>query len=145
MIGYLSEDRGGRSFNLIETAIRQGLRPTTYLLRVQPGKPWSKWDFLCGEAYAGVIAERCPQCGLPRWLCHNEDGDIGMKIVKDTCFGIKELETVEEKKSNKKGYKAPKGEKSRPEPWSYSGKPFDGTTREAFYKNEWEKLHPDEA
>lgn len=119
---------------LIEAAIEQGIRPTSLILRVQPRGKWNEFDFLCSEAYKMVISERCGQCGLPRWMCHNEDGDIGFKLVKDVCFATKEVETDEAKNSKKTNYKSPKGTRIRPEPFLYSGGVLDMDVREGYYK-----------
>jgi len=118
---------------LIEAAIEQGIRPTSLILRVQPRGKWNDFDFLCSEAYKTVINERCGQCGLPRWMCHNDDGDIGFKLVKDVCYATKEVETDAEKKSKKPKYKAPKGERIRPEPFRYSKRMLDMDYREDYY------------
>lgn len=119
---------------LIEAAIEQGIRPTSLILRVQPRGKWNDFDFLCSEAYKTVVNERCAQCGLPRWMCHDASGDVGFKLVKDTCFATKEIETVAEKKEANKKYKAPKGVRIRPEPFRYSKRPLDMDFREAYYE-----------
>lgn len=88
--------------------------------------------------------ERCSQCGLPRWICHNEDGDVSFKVIEDTCFAKRELEIVDENKSKKnKKYKPPKGTVARPEPFTFSGRALDGVFRDAYYEAEYEKRNPD--
>lgn len=128
---------------LIEASITAGIRPTSMILHTQPGKKWNKFDFLCIEAHQIVVNERCPQCGLPRWVCHNEDGDIGFRVVKDICYAKREIETVDESDQKQKKYKAPKGVMARPEPFRYSGEPIDGDVREAYYRREFERKVPD--
>ena len=127
---------------LIEASITAGIRPTSMIMHTQPRGKWSEWDFLCIEAYQIVQNERCRQCGLPVWMCHNDDGDIGTKVVKDICYSTREVETKDEEASSKKGYKAPKGVKTRPEPYRYSGRPLDADVREDYYKREYERKYP---
>jgi len=130
--------------NLIETAKEWGIRPASLLLHSDPRGKWDEWDFLCVEAHKGVLNERCPHCGMPVWVCRNEDADIGFKIVEDTCFALRELETIDEAKSSKKNYKAPKGAKARPEAYRYSNSEvFTGEMREAYYKAKWEQDNPE--
>jgi hypothetical protein len=50
---------------------------------------------------------------------------------------------VDEKKSKKKGYKAPKGVRTRPEPFSYSNSPIDGDVRESYYRRLHESANPE--
>ena len=78
-----------------------------------------------------------------RWSNDNDDSDIGFKVIEDVCYATKEVETVDEKKSNKKNYKAPKGVRTRPEPYMYSGGKLDGVVREAYYKAQYEKANPE--
>jgi hypothetical protein len=128
---------------LIEASITAGIRPTSMILHTQPNKRWDEFDFLCIEAHQIVLNERCGQCGLPRWICHNEDPDMGFKAIQDTCFAMKEIEILDERKSSNKDYKAPKGTKTRPEPYLYGGGEISGEHREAYYKVEWAKKNPE--
>ena len=129
---------------LIEASITAGIRPTAMILHTQPRKPWNDFDFLCIEAHEIVLRERCPQCQLPRWMCHNTDGDVGFEIEEDVCFAIRELETLDEEATKRRGDEpAENGMKMRPVPMRYSGKPLDSALREAFYKAEYERMHPE--
>jgi len=129
---------------LIEASITAGIRPTSMILHTQPGKKWDEWDFLCIEAFQIARNETCQHCNMPMWICRNEDADIGFKVVEDTCFALREVEIEDEKNSNKNKYKAPKGTKARPEAVSYSkSELFTAEVREAYYKAEWEKSHPE--
>lgn len=130
---------------LIKAAIEQGIRPTSLILRVQPRGKWNKYDFLCSEAFAIVEREKCSQCGLPRWMCHNDDGDIGFHLVEDICYATKTVETDAEKKSKNKKYKAPKGTRIRPEPFRYSKRPIDMNLRDAYYQRQSEATTPPES
>lgn len=130
---------------MIEMALSVNARPTSGIL--QSRRPFGKWtamDWACLEAYQMVQNERCAQCGGPKWICHNEDGDIGFKVVEDICFATKEIETQDEKKQNRNSnYKPPKGVRVRPEAFRYSGRPIDGDMREAYYEALSAKMNPE--
>ena len=129
---------------LIEASITAGIRPTSMILHTQPGKKWTDWDFLCIEAFQIAKNEQCPHCGMPVWVCRNEDGDFGFKVVTDTCFALRELEMVDESKTKNSNYKAPKGAKARPEAYRYSkAEVFTAEVRESYYKAQWDKSHPE--
>ena len=129
---------------LIEASITAGIRPTSMILHTQPGKKWDEFDFLCLEAHQMVVDERCPQCGYPKWMCHDESGDIGFKPVLDTCFAVREVESHEADTMGKMSDKKKRGVKVRPEVFTYSGKPLDGDMREAYYRAEWLKANPED-
>lgn len=58
-------------------------------------KAWSQLDVLVMQAYQIVEDERCGQCGLPRWLCRNEDGRLDLKIRYDDCYATNEIRKAE--------------------------------------------------
>lgn len=90
---------------------------------------------MIAEAYEIMTNERCSQCGYPRWICHNDDGDIGFAIDEDTCFAKRETERVDaEKSKGKKDYKPPLGTVAQPRALRYSGGPLGIETREAYYE-----------
>lgn len=103
------------------------------ILGTDTRKQWSADDLTIAEAYHIMQSERCQQCGLPKWICHNEDSDIYFKTVDDTCFATRELESIDESKRKNKKYSPPKGVRVRPEPHTFSKKPFDPEMREKYY------------
>ena len=113
------------------------MRPTTIILGKNSNKPWDKWDILLAKAYQIMEAERCGQCGLPRWICYNDDSDILFDIEEDTCFAKRELDSLADGRGP--DYKAPFGNQERPVPKRYSGGKFDAEVREAFYLAENKK------
>lgn len=128
---------------LIDASITAGIRPMAMIMREQPTAPWDEFDFLCLEAHEIVLRERCGQCGLPRWICHNDDEDIQFKPVEETCFAKKELQQKDENDQKAPGYVAEKGVTLRPEPFTYSKTPFDGVMREAYYRGLHERANPE--
>lgn len=109
------------------------------ILHTQPNKPWTEYDFLLLEANQILEMEKCPQCGLPKWICHNDDGDLDFRVRKDVCYAMREVETSDRDDSSAKGYEKPPGTVARPEPYRPSGKTFDWSFREGFYRAEYEK------
>ena len=109
------------------------------ILHTQPGKRWNDHDFLLLEAYQVLEAERCSQCGQLKWICHNDDSDVGFKIHEDVCYAMREIEETDRENSKSKNYVKPAGAVAVPEPFRYSKKPFDWEFREAFYTAEYEK------
>lgn len=51
-------------------------------------KPWGKWDILLASAYKILQDERCPQCGLPVYVCFAGETEV---ITKDGTRPIREL------------------------------------------------------
>jgi len=143
LIEYLASTQGAGYLTLIDISIDLRCPPTSVILHKQPTAKWSDLDWALLEAHRGLQNERCGQCGLPRWICHSEDGDLGFKGVDDTCFASKEIDTVHDKKSSGKNYKEPKGVRTHAEAFRYSGKPVGGLgEREAYYKAKWEQDNP---
>lgn len=119
----------------MRASIAHGIRPSALILGRDSRKPWDKWDLLLAEAYQIMEAERCGQCGLPRWICHNEDSDIWFDIDQDTCFAKRELEELQDRQP--KDYKAPTGTQMKPTPMRFSKGEFDLVLREEFYMAEY--------
>jgi hypothetical protein len=109
------------------------------ILHKQPTKPWNEHDFLLLEAYQILEEERCQQCGLPRYICHNESADLRFRIEEDTCAAMVEKESYEERKrSSNKDYKPPLGTTLRPVPYMEDGGEFT-RLREPYYQAEAER------
>jgi hypothetical protein len=103
------------------------------ILQKQPSKPWDKYDFLLLEAYQILEEERCPQCGLPQWICHNEDEDIQIELRDDTCFVKRTEQEADAINAKITNYKTPLGTVVQPHPKTYSGKALDWRVREQYY------------
>jgi hypothetical protein len=108
---------------------------------------WSKWDILLAQAYQILEDERCPQCGLPRYICQNDDRDIDFRVETEQCAAMEKKESFEqreqEKRDKKKGRngespKAPSGVIVKPQPYTYSGVGLH-TFRDSYYEREAQK------
>lgn len=64
-------------------------------------KAWSHLDVLVMQAYQIVKDEQCSQCGLPRWLCRNEDPRLQVKLKDDDCYASQQVK--EHDKNRKEG------------------------------------------
>lgn len=94
--------------------MRWGKPPSSFILGTD-SKKWSKWDYVTAEGYEIVQRERCPQCGLPRWVCGSDDERIQFRIKKDSCAAIEKKAAHEER--HKKDKDEP-GLTIRPEPYT---------------------------
>lgn len=65
-------------------------------------KPWSDLDVLVMQAYQIIEDERCGQCGMPRWLCHNADQRLMVRVKTDRCMARVEMDEFEEKRQEGK-------------------------------------------
>ncbi|WP_217182694.1 hypothetical protein [Streptomyces sp. AC495_CC817] len=86
---------------MIRASITAGVRPTTMILGEDNRKAWSHLDVLAMQAFQIIEDERCGQCGLPRWLCKNDDPRLQVRIKVDSCYAKQELDKFEEER--KKG------------------------------------------
>lgn len=101
------------------------------LFQEQPGKKWRKHDFLLIEALEIMESERCGQCGLPRWQCHDETGDIQFRITEDVCVVKRDIDIKNEESS--KAEAKNHGVSLLPEPFYVNGgDPV--TLRDAYYE-----------
>lgn len=55
-------------------------------------KAWSKMDILVMQAYGQFKREQCHSCGMPTWICRNEDSTLiaRKKVVK--CWVTAEVD-----------------------------------------------------
>lgn len=63
-------------------------------------KAWSELDVLIMQAYQIVQDEQCSQCGLPRWLCHNSDPRLQVRVKEDFCYASSEVKEHEKRKKD---------------------------------------------
>lgn len=63
-------------------------------------KAWSELDVLIMQAYQIVEDERCSQCGLPRWLCHNSDPRLQVRMKQDFCYAASEAKEAEKRRKD---------------------------------------------
>jgi hypothetical protein len=69
----------------MKASIAHGIRPSALLLGKDSHKPWGRTDIALAKAYQRFLNELCKQCGLPKYLCHNDDNRIQFKLAHDEC------------------------------------------------------------
>ena len=71
----------------MKAADRFNQRPSVMILgKDSKGKRWTQDDISLARAYERYLAELCPQCGLPKYICHNEENAIQFRAVTDQCL-----------------------------------------------------------
>lgn len=55
------------------------------ILHEQPTAKWTPLDFMIMEAYQGFLAELCPNCNQPVWLCRSEDNRLMVRVKEVAC------------------------------------------------------------
>ena len=107
---------------------------------MQPTEPWEEYDFLLHEAYAILESERCHQCGMPQYICHNDDPNVEFDMVEDSCKATERKDQYEEAERLAGGekYKIPAGTTIRPNAFLVDGGD-PASVRDAYYKAEWDK------
>lgn len=85
------------------------------LLHSDPRGEWITHDFLLLEALQIMEQERCGQCGLPVWMCHDESGDVQFSIEEDECVAKRDTDIRREKEGDSK--KAAHGVNYYPSPY----------------------------
>lgn len=69
----------------MKASIAHGVRPSSLILGRDSRRRWGKWDIVLAKAYQRYLAELCPQCGLPKYICHTDDNRIQFKVARDQC------------------------------------------------------------
>lgn len=97
-------------------------------------------DFLLADAIRILEGERCSQCGLPVYICHNDDTDLGIKVEYDQCSAKEAVENDEARAKQAAGdkYKPTPGEARVPRAFLYSGGD-PASLRESYYRAQAEK------
>ena len=101
------------------------------LFQEQPSKEWRKHDFLLLEALQIMEQERCGQCGLPRWMCHDETGNVQFSIEEDECVVKRDIDKKNEEAAEKKSKNH--GISLTPSPYFVNGASWVDA-RDAYYK-----------
>jgi hypothetical protein len=101
---------------------------------------------LCLEAISIIDAEQCQQCGLPKYLCHNDSADLEFDIVEDDCRATvaKSDHEEAERKAGGEDWKPPVGTTLRPQPFMVSGGD-PASLRDDYYRAEVLRLAEMEA
>lgn len=80
--------------------------------------------------------ERCPQCGLPKYICQNEDNDVQFRVEEERCSAQAAEDNYRNPSRGRKGGKEkeiPAGVALRPVPYTDSGRPLS-ELREPYYE-----------
>ena len=90
----------------MKASIAHAIRPSVLILGKDSRKTrWTPTDIVLAKAYQRFLEELCQQCGQPKYICHNDSGDIEMKVKYDVCEAAKKAEArqadiVKETKKN---------------------------------------------
>lgn len=84
----------------VETAVKMGLPPTSFLTDEQPSKSWSREDKKLAIAWHILQRETCSKCGNPLWICRSSNNMLGFSVRRGVCYASKEL-AKEEKAAEK--------------------------------------------
>lgn len=113
----------------MKAALRAGVRPSVFVFREQPDKPWTNLDRAFVVALQTIEDERCPECGQPTWLCRSTSNDLQFKVEKSVCYATKALKADEDTRLSrdqraKAADKKEWGVLRYPVPFMDSGKPL---------------------
>lgn len=100
-------------YNLIavQTAVKMGLPPTSFLTDKDPSAGWSREDKKLAMALTVLERETCNQCGQPLWICRSDNKNLLFKVKKATCYAARE---------HKKFSDSKQGQNLRPGEYSYT-------------------------
>lgn len=84
----------------VQTAVKMGLPPTSFLTDKDPSEGWSREDKKLAIALTILEKETCSKCGQPIWICRSSDKNLLFKVRKTTCYATAEYE--KEQKNNEK-------------------------------------------
>ena len=101
------------------------------LFQEDPRGEWRKHDFLLLEALQIMEQERCSQCGLPVWMCHDSTGGVIIEVESDECIAKRDVDKEQERASKKKN--AEHGVSYYPNPKFVGGSDWL-TVRDAYYR-----------
>ena len=95
-------------------------------------------------AYQVLQDEKCGQCGMPVYICHNESQDVEFNFRSDVCSATAKVEKGKERLEQKKNYKSKPGEQHYAEWFSPTNKP-QWEIRDSYYEAEEKRLKALEA
>lgn len=95
----------------MRAALRAGVRPSVFVFREQPDKPWTNLDRGLVVALQTIEDERCPECGQPTWQCRSDNSDIVYRVEESVCFATRRLREYEDGKLPSKERAKPKDRK----------------------------------
>lgn len=98
----------------MKASIAHGIRPSALILGKDSKKPWGETDIQLAKAYQRYLAELCPQCGYPKYMCHTDDNRIQFEPAIDDCASARVAESqqaVMARNAAKKNASQPYGKK----------------------------------
>lgn len=101
-------------------------------------KPWSEMDLLLATAHQLLENERCPQCGMYVWMCHNLDRDMQFEIEEDLCEATRAV--ANRSKQLEKELSAQPWRKLRPRPIMADKARDFPDLRRPYFEHEAERL-----
>lgn len=70
----------------MKASIAHGWRPSVLILGKDSRKQKvTRTDIVLAKAYQRFLNELCPQCGLPKYMCHTDDNRIQFRPRQDQC------------------------------------------------------------
>ena len=101
----------------MKASIAHGIRPSALILGRDSKKRWTRIDILFAKAYQRFLNELCQQCGLPKYICRNDDNRIQFKLGRDECASTAVAERASYAHSQKKDSKPMFGTRLFGEPY----------------------------
>jgi len=101
----------------MKASIAHGIRPTALILGRDSHSPWNETDILFAKAYQRFLGEVCGQCGLPKYVCRNDDNRIQFKLSSDHCTSTAMVEKQQYDHSQDKNAKPEFGVRYYGEPY----------------------------
>lgn len=90
----------------MKASIAHGWRPSVLILGKDSRKnKITRTDIVFAKAYQRYLAELCPQCGLPKYICHTDDNRIQFTLGREECASAAKAEKAEYERASKKGAK----------------------------------------
>ena len=86
----------------MKASIAHGIRPSALILGRDSRKGWTATDIVLAKAYQRFLSELCPQCGLPKYICHTDDERIQFKLGRDECASAAKSEAEQARLSKMK-------------------------------------------
>ena len=84
----------------VQTAVKLGLPPTSFVTNKSPSEGWSREDKKLAIAVTILERETCDKCGQPLWICRSNNRNLLFKTRKATCYAKAEFEKASKKKQN---------------------------------------------
>lgn len=88
---------------MVLTAKEWGWSPTALVRGAKNPHKHHPADYNFAHAAETLLAEKCPQCGVPIWYAFSTDRSIAFKLKDITCYACEHKETATKDKDKKPG------------------------------------------